>query len=236
VLAFVRSGGKVHVIAGAVSGGAALVVKEASGPRDLIGQRLAAPQIGNSQDVSLRFWLKQQGINASDKPGREVAVLPLSSSDILALFKRGELAAAWVPEPWVSRLVAEAGGKILLDERSLWPDGEFPTTVLVVTDQALTQRRREVEAVVRAHEELTLRYAEDPAAFQAQVNEAFAEITQKKLPPEVIQQAFSRLELTTHPMQPQLEETARRLVGLGYLPHADVSGLVDGSLLSRPSE
>ena len=133
VNAYLRSGGKaLRVISGACSGGAALVVHRESGvtrPADLKGKRVASPELGNTQDVALRHWLATQGL----KPNRDVKVLPVKNSEIMLLFQQKQIAAAWVPEPWVSRLVAEAGGTIMVDERSLWPEGRFTTAVVVVS-------------------------------------------------------------------------------------------------------
>jgi NitT/TauT family transport system substrate-binding protein len=226
IIAYVRSGHMLRVVAGAASGGAVLVVRPGFGPRDFKGSRLAAPQIGNTQDVALRHFLLGLGLNASDRPGREVVVLPLSNSEILGLFRRGELDGAWVPEPWGARLVHEAGGRILIDERELWPSGMFPTTVLVATERALERRPEAVKAALRAHQELTSRWRRDQSGFAAEANAAFEELMAQRLSPAVLEEAFSRLEPTVDPMEEGLLENGRRLVELGYLPTAELSGLV----------
>jgi NitT/TauT family transport system substrate-binding protein len=229
IIACVRSSGRLRVVAGAVSGGAALVVRDARRPGDLKGKKIASPQVGNTQDVALRFWLAQNGLDASDLPSREVSVLPMNNAQIFGLFSQHRLDAAWVPEPWVSRLVREAGARILVDERSLWPGGQFPTTVLVATEAAIAQRRKQVEGVIRASSELTARWKADPPAFARSANLAFAKLTGKMLSPQVLEDAFSRLAPTTDPMEPALIEEARRVVAVGYLGRSDFSHLVDRS-------
>jgi NitT/TauT family transport system substrate-binding protein len=120
VIAYLRSKGEgLRVVAGAVSGGAVLVVRDARGPADLAGKRVASPQLGNTQDVALRTWLRANGLGTDGGP-RGVEVTPLANTEIRSMFERGELAGAWVPEPWGARLVHDAGGRILVDERSLW--------------------------------------------------------------------------------------------------------------------
>ncbi|MHB8872213.1 MAG: ABC transporter substrate-binding protein [Myxococcaceae bacterium] len=233
VIAYVRSQGRLKVIAGATSGGASLVVRSANGPADLKGKKLGAPQIGNTQDVALRYWLKSQGLDASDRPGRDVTVLPLANPDILSLFQRKEIEGAWVPEPWASRMVLEAGGRILVDERTLWKDGEFPTTLLVATDKALKERRPQLLALVRAHVALTRRWEGAPAEFQTRVNDAFEKYTGKRLSDAVLRDSFSRLSLTNDPLEQQLVEEGRRTMDLGYLPSADIEGLVDFTFLDE---
>jgi NitT/TauT family transport system substrate-binding protein len=231
VIAFLRSNGEaLRVVAGAVSGGAVLVVRDARGPADLAGKRVATPQYGNTQDVALRTWLRAQGL--SDRGGaRGVEVTPLAASDIVSMFARGQIAGAWVPEPTGARLVA-AGGRILLDERSLWPDGRFPATVLVASTRALALRRPELAALVRAHAELTARWRRAPGAFGAAVNGAYGRRVGKPLPPRVLADALSRLEPTTDPLTGALEEQARRAQALGFAPPGDVSTIVDESLLA----
>jgi NitT/TauT family transport system substrate-binding protein len=220
----------LRVVAGAVSGGAVLVVRDARSAEDLVGRRVGSPQLGNTQDVALRTWLRAHGL-ADRRGGRGVEVTPLTNADNLAMFRRGELAGAWVPEPWGARLVAEAGGRILVDERTLWEGGRFPATVLVVSRHALERRRADVLALVRAHLELTRRWQDDPRGFGRLANEAFGRRTGKPLPGPVLEDALSRLEPLADPMAPQLARLARDAQALGFAPAGDTAGLVDGSVL-----
>ena len=230
IIAFLRSRGEaLRVVAGAASGGAVLVVRDATRPQDLAGKRVASPQLGNTQDVALRTWLRAQGLAEGGRHGVEVT--PLASSDILSMFARAELAGAWVPEPWGARLVGEAGGTVLVDERDLWPGGRFPTTVLVVSTRALERRRPEVVALLRAHLELTRRWSRDPAAFAELANAAYGRYAGKPLRDGVLADAFSRLVPAAEPFRPQLEEMARRTQALGFAPAGDVSAIVDETLL-----
>jgi len=233
VTAYLRTRGEaLEVVAGAASGGAALVVKDARGPSDLVGKRVASPQLGNTQDVSLRIWLRSNGL--SDQEGaRGVQVTPLSNPDILAMFARGDLAGAWVPEPWGARLVAEAGGRILVDERTLWEGGRFPTTVLAVSRKALETHRAEVLALVRAHLELTRRWQADRAGFGRTANDAYGKLTGKPLPAPVLEDALSRIDPTSDPLPGPLAEMARRAQSLGFAPGGDISGIVDASILQE---
>jgi NitT/TauT family transport system substrate-binding protein len=232
-VAYLRTQGEeLVVVAGAASGGAALVVKDARGPEDLVGKRVASPQLGNTQDVALRTWLRTNGLSDREGP-RGVQVTPLSNTDILAMFVRGQLAGAWVPEPWGARLVAEAGGRILVDERTLWEGGRFPTTVLAVRRKALETHRAEVMTLVRAHLELTRRWEADRAGFARSANDAYGKLAGKPLPEPVLDDAFSRLEPTADPLTGPLLEMARRAQALGFAPRGDVSGMVDGSVLEE---
>ncbi len=230
-IAFLRTRGEgLRVVAGAASGGAVLVVRDARAPEDLAGKRVASPQLGNTQDVALRTWLKRHRLLEG---ARKVAVTPLANPDILTLFARGDLAGAWVPEPWGARLVAEAGGRVLVDERTLWPGGKFPTAVLVVSARALERRRPDVVALVRAHVELTRRWERDRLAFARLANEAYGRRTGKPLPDAVARDAFSRIEPTSDPLAPALAELARQAQALGFAPTGEVSGMVEPNVLAE---
>ena len=227
VIAYLRSGGAaLRLVAGSASGGAVLVTREARAPRELLGKRVASPQLGNTQDIALRVWLRHQGLRIGERPG-EVRVMPISNPDIMGLFARGELAAAWVPEPWGARLIAEAGAHILVDERDLWPDRQFPTTVIVASRRALEGRRQDVVAFLRAHLALTARWKADPAAFARAANAEYGKLTGHPLPDRVLQDAFSRLEPNAEPLVQQLMRGAMDAQELKYAPPGDLTGLVD---------
>src|SRR5262245_25584777 len=119
----------VRVVSGAASGGAYLVVKPAiNSAADLKGKVVATPQLGNTQDVALRTWLKTKGLKTDIAGGGDVSVRPQDNATTLTTFKSGDIEGAWVPEPWATRLVTEGGGKILVDESTLWPRGRYVTT------------------------------------------------------------------------------------------------------------
>jgi ABC-type sugar transport system ATPase subunit len=158
------------------------------------------------------------------------------------------LAARGVPraeaaEPGIGKLevkqfnagpaAAEGGGQILVDERDLWPNRRFPTTVLVATKKALETRRPQLAALLRVHMRLTERWRTEPEAFTSAVNNAFGKLTSKPLAPAILEEAFSRLEPALDPEQAAMAEAARHAKELGYLPTDDISGLVDLSLLNE---
>ena len=164
---------------------------------------MATPQLGNTQDIALRSWLGAQGLKiaASGEARRtRCSVVPLANPDILAQFQQGRLEAAWVPEPWGARLVAEGGATLLLDERTLWPAGRFPTTLLVTTRSVLEHRRAELKALLRAHLALSGRWETDPKSFARAVNTAFAQLAGKPLADATLQDAFSRMQPSLDPL------------------------------------
>ncbi len=156
---YVRSNGEaLRVVAGAASGGAALVVRNDSGiskPEDFHGKRVASPQLGNTQDVALRSWLLAHGMKSLDKGG-DVQVMPMANPDQLTLFLKKQLDAAWAPEPWATRLVHEGNGRLFLDERDLWPNHQFVITNLIVSTKFLNEHPDLVKNWIRANVDLTV--------------------------------------------------------------------------------
>jgi NitT/TauT family transport system substrate-binding protein len=157
---YVKSKGEaLRIIAGATSGGAVLVVRSDAGINtiaDFRGKKIASPQLGNTQDVALRAWLQKQGFKLKEQGG-DTQVIPVANPDILTLFRKKEIDAAWVPEPWGARLVREADGKIFLDERDLWPNGKFVTAHVIVSTKFLKAHSDLVKKFLAAHVELTQR-------------------------------------------------------------------------------
>jgi NitT/TauT family transport system substrate-binding protein len=235
---YLRSNGDaLRIIAGATSGGAALVVRGDSGinkPQDFHGKRIASPQMGNTQDVALRAWLKSQGLNTRDKGG-DVTVMPIANPDQLTLFLKKEIDAAWAPEPWASRLVHDAGGRIFLDERTLWPQGRFLTTELVVSTKFLQSHPDLVKKWLRAHVELTDWINAHPAEAKQILNQQIQKETGKALAPAVLNDSFSRLQVTYDPLRQQLLRAAQLAFDAGFLGRQmpDLSRIYDLKLLNQ---
>ncbi|HHW15730.1 MAG TPA: ABC transporter substrate-binding protein [Firmicutes bacterium] len=217
---YVRSRGEaLRIIAGATSGGAALVVREGSGIRtaaDFHGKRLATPQLGNTQDVAARAWLLKQGYRLRAQGG-DVEVLPLKNPDQLALFQKGEIDAAWTVEPWATRLIREGGGRLFLDERDLWPGGRFVTAHVIVSTRFLARHPGIVRRFLRAHVALTQRINARPAEARKRVNGELRRLTGQALPGAVLADAFSRLEVTWDPVSASLFQAADQAYVLGFL-------------------
>lgn len=236
--AYIRTQGRaLRILSGASSGGAALVV-QTDAPihrlEDLRGRRLAVPQLGGTQDVSARTFLAERGLRSRDKGG-EVTILPIKPADIYALFRKKEIDAAWVPEPWASRLIVEAGGRLLADERDLWQGGKFATTVLVARKEYIDRNPEPVTAVVRAHIRAVEWIARSPQEAQTLLNAELKRLTGKPLPAEVLQQAWSRVEITADPHEESILRFARAAQSLGYLPSGkrNIAGMIDPSFLQR---
>jgi NitT/TauT family transport system substrate-binding protein len=235
---YVRSNGEaLRIVAGATSGGAALVVRSDSGiqkPDDFHGKKIASPQMGNTQDVALRAWLKANGMKTTDKGG-DVQVIPLANPDQLTLFLKKELDGAWAPEPWATRLIKEGNGRLFLDERTLWPNGQFITAHLIVRTQFLKEHPDLVKNWIRAHVELTDWINGHLAEAKKILNQQIAKETGKALPDAVLDEAFGRMQATYDPLRGSLMNAAKSAFDAGFLGRQmpDLSSLYDLSLLNQ---
>ena len=231
--AFVKTKGGIRIISGATSGGAALVVKpEITSVTQLEGKKIATPQLGNTQDVALRAYLKDKGLATDAQGGGDVTILPQENSLTLDSFKSGQIQGAWVPEPWVSRLVLDGGGKVLIDEKTLWPKGEFVTTHLVVRAAFLEEHPETVKRLLQGQVAANEYLAENSTEAQTVVNDGIAKITGKKLADNVIAEAFENLKFTDDPIASSLQESADDAVAVGLLQKPDLTGIYALELLN----
>ncbi len=233
--AFINSGGKaIRVVSGAATGGAALVVDPSiTSVADLKGKKVATPQLGNTQDIALRYYLKQQGLTTDLQGGGDVSVTPQENAQILDSFEQKLIAGAWVPEPYATRLV-DAGGKVLVDEHDLWKDGKFPITVLAVRPDFLEKYPGTVQALLAGQIEAETFIADQADKAQADVGEVIKTVSGKALDPAVITKAWKNLEFTNDPVATAMTEGAQHAVDVGILKtKPELNGLVDLTLLNK---
>ncbi|HWL36283.1 MAG TPA: ABC transporter substrate-binding protein [Frankiaceae bacterium] len=233
--AYVRSkGSALRIVAGATSGGAALVVKPGiTSANDLRGKTVATPQLGNTQDVALRAWLESNDLHTDPQTGGDVTIAPSENATTLELFRKGDVAGAWLPEPWASRLVLEGGAEVLVNEKDLWPGGQFVTTHLVVATKFLDKNPGIVKRLLEAHVETTAWIDANAAEAKTTVNAALEKLTQKALPGPVLDRAFAELTITNDPVAASLATSAAHAVKAGLLDEPDLAGIYDLRLLNE---
>jgi NitT/TauT family transport system substrate-binding protein len=238
---YVVSDGKdVKVIAGATSAGASFVVRNDSGinsEKDLGGKKFASPQLGNTQDVALRKYLLDNGFKTTENGGN-VTVVPVANADILTLFVKKELDGAWVPEPWATRLVKEANGRILVDERDLWPpEGKFVTAHIIVRPDYLKENPDVIKKLVAAHVDETQWINDNKEQALNEFNIQLKKLTGKELPVDVLAESLTRLEFTYDPIKESLFKSANDAYDLGFLAKGEarpnLNGIYDLALLDQ---
>ena len=231
------SGESLFVVSGAAAGGSQLIVREGiEDPQDLAGAVLATPQLGGTQDVAARVWLAEHGL-IGDGPQDLVDITPTDNPQVLRLFEQGRIDAAWVPEPWASRLVLEAGGEMLLDERDLWADGAFPTTVLAVNQdfaEAHPQTVQDLAAATGAAVDW-LEQADDAEAHRV-INAQLRQDLGMELSEPVLDRALGQLDFTTDPLAQTFDQLSQDSAAAGFGEAIETHGIVVPAPVDEISE
>ncbi len=227
-------GQDIVILAGSVSGGSVLVARPGVGidsVADLAGKKVAVPQVGNTQDVLLRYQLALNGLRSAESGGK-VTVQPIPNPDILALFQRGQLDAALVPEPWGSRMEREAGARVLLGSAEIFNEGRYPVTVLVARKDYAEQNPEIVKAFVEANRSLAEEIGRDPGAVAKLLVEETRRHTGQRVPEDDIRRALRRCQFTPEITQHSVHVFANLVEVAGY--KTDITASLDG-ILWRPT-
>ncbi|GAA1863752.1 ABC transporter substrate-binding protein [Pseudonocardia ailaonensis] len=231
--AFAKSNGAIRLISGSTSAGAQLVTSpDITSPEQLKGKTIATPQLGNTQDVSLKKWLKQNNLEIGTGPDK-VTVQNIDNSKTLDLFKQGQVAGGWLPEPWSSRLV-DAGAKVLVDEKSLWANGKFPTTVLIVRTDFLAQHPQTVEALLRATQKSVDFATTNTDQAKKITNDSIKQLTGSSLSQPVLDRAFTELSFDTDPLASTFPQLSKDSVTAGATQtETKLTGFLDVAALNK---
>jgi NitT/TauT family transport system substrate-binding protein len=225
---FAKSNGEgVRVIAGSTSGGAQLVVSpDITSPEQLKGKIIATPQKGNTQDVALKKWLKDNNLDG------QVTVQNLDNPRTLDRFRTNRIAGGWLPEPWSSRLV-DAGAKVLVDEKTLWPNGQFPTTVLIVRTQFLQEHPDTISALIRGEQKAVDFTTTNAADAKKVTNDSIKQLTGSSLAPAVLDRSFTELQFTLDPLAATFPQLAKDSVTAGVADkETNLKGFIDVTALN----
>ncbi|MDH3618672.1 MAG: ABC transporter substrate-binding protein [Nitrosopumilus sp.] len=209
----------VIILSGAASGGASFIVhpnSKINSVDDFAGKRIAAPQIGNSQDVSLRNYLSENGLKPYEKGG-SVVVLNISNPDIYTLFTKGDIDAAWVPEPWATILVQDLEGKRLFFEEELWPENKFASVLLIGREKYVSENPGVITKWLESHQQTANWINNNPQETRIIFNEFMQNTMGQTLSDQVVDEALVNLEITTDSVEDSIYTFAKRADSLGYL-------------------
>lgn len=239
VNAYVKSEGEaVRIVSGASSGGAALVVRADAGitrPEDFRGKKIASPQFGNTQDVSLRSWLDKQRLKLKEVGG-DVQVMPVANADHVTLFLKKEIDASWTVEPWVSILEQNAGGRVFVEESSLWENGRYATTVVLVRAKFLNEHPDLVKRFLETHLKLTDWIHAHPQEAKSALKQEIERETGREFSQKVLDAAWNRVEFTADPLPSTVRAQALAAYRAGFLKkQPDLRFLYDTTLLKEAS-
>ena len=226
----------IVILSGAASGGASFIVhpnSQINSVDDFEGKKIAAPQIGNTQDVSLRNYLSENGLKPYEKGGT-VVILNIANPDIYTLFTKNEIDAAWVPEPWATILVQELDGKRLFHEEELWPENKFASVLLIGRQKYIDAHPKVVESWLESHKQTVTWINNNPQETRIVFNEFMQNTVGQTLSDSVVDESLANLEITTNSVNDSIYTFAQRADSLGYLGRNGYS--LDGIFFDLPSK
>ena len=209
----------IKILAGAASGGASFIVhpdSEINSASDFAGKKIAAPQIGNTQDVSLRHYLSENGLKPAEKGG-SVVVYNIANPDIYTLFVKGEIDGAWVAEPWATILESELNGERLFHEEELWPNEEFASVLLIGNIDYVDKNKTLIGDFIHAHHETVIWIQTNPKDTRIVFNNFLDSHFGQSLSDNVVDVALSNILITADPKPASVFSFAEKADTLGYL-------------------
>ena len=219
----------VKILAGAASGGASFIVhpdSKINSASDFAGKKIAAPQIGNTQDVSLRHYLSENGLRTAEKGG-SVIVYNIPNPDIYTLFVKGDIDGAWIPEPWATILVTELNGKRLFHEEDLWPNQEFASVLLIANTNFVEKNPELITNLLKSHHETATWINQNPIETRIIFNDFLNSHLGQSLSDDIVDVALSNIVITADPLPDSVYSFAEKANALGYLGRNgyDLSGI-----------
>ena len=212
--AYAKSKGtEIRILAGAANGGSSILVRKGvaiAGIADFKGKKIATPQLGNTQDVQLRALLSENGFSIS-QTGGDATILPTQNADLLSLFQKGELDAAWAPEPFASVLELEAEATNFLEDR------DTNVTTLISSVAFLKDRPELAKKLAAAHRELTDWMKANAAEARTLAVAELRAHTGKEPKAAVLDKALSRVVLTNEVSRPSLEKMVAGAKAAGFI-------------------
>lgn len=233
---YIKTKGDIFIIGGAANGGAVLVVgahTNIKSVKDLTGKKIAIPQIGNTQDIILRYVLQKASLKPSYKGGT-VDIVHANNSYIKTLLDNKHIDGALVPEPWGTRLVQESNARILVDSKELYKNGNYPTTVIIVRKEFYEKNKDLVRDFLKTHIEITEEIQKNGEKAKKIINTEIKQITGKALKDNVMDSAFKKVIFTYNP---EIEATKFFLdlqIEAGFIRNKpDISKLFDLNILNN---
>ena len=209
----------IQILSGAASGGASFIVhpeSEINSASDFSGKKIAAPQIGNTQDVSLRHYLSENNLKPAEKGG-SVVIYNISNPDIYTLFVKGDIDGAWVAEPWATILETELNGKRLFFEEDLWPNKQFASVLLIANTDYVKKNPELISKFLLSHHHTVDWINDNPLETRIIFNNFLKSHLGQSLSDDVVDISLSNLEITTNPVKDSVYSFAEKANLLGYL-------------------
>ena len=209
----------IRILSGSASGGASFIVhpdSEINSASDFTGKKIATPQIGNTQDVSLRTYLSENNLKTAEKGG-SVIVYNIANPDIYTLFVKGDIDGAWVAEPWATILETELGGNRLFFEEDLWPNKQFASVLLIANTDYVKKNPELISNFLLSHHETVKWINDNPVETRNIFNGFLKSYLGQSLSDDIVDISLSNIEITSDPILNSVYSFAERANVLGYL-------------------
>ena len=229
ITAFAQSHGSlVRIVSGATEGGASLMVNPSiTSIADLKGKKIATPSAGNTQDVALKYFLKQHGFKESSDGTGDVTVVNQDNGTTLQTYAQGQIDGAWVPEPYASQLEA-AGAKRLVNEATLWPKGQFVTTVLLVRTDWAKQNPVLLDDLLKGQIDANTYINKNSTAAEKVVGDWLDTYSQSTIPQGALDTAWANLTFTNDPIADSFITNEKHAVAIGLMdPVSNIGDIFD---------
>ncbi len=231
---YVKSNGEaLKIVSGVTSGGVSFIVQpelaeeyHSKKEQAFIGKIFASPQQGNTQDISLRHYLRTHGLTEF------TTISPIGNADQVGLFQQKKLDGAWIPEPWASNLVLSAGGIRLIDERDLWENKSFSTTVIIVSSTFMKEHPELVTLWLKSNADVIDWIRQNDSEAKVLTNRELENLTHKKLPENVLTEAWEKLQFETDPQRETIKIFAERAKLSGFIAeNSEIENIFEGKFL-----
>lgn len=217
---YVQSNGEaLRIISGSTSGGAVFVVRNDSGinsPQDLANKKFSSPQLGNTQDVALRKYLLDNGYRTQENGGN-IEIIPAKTADIISLMIKKDIDGAWLTEPWGAKLIKDTNARVLVDERDLWPNGQFVTAHIIARTDYIEKNPDIIKKLLGAHVDMTSWINDNTDEALQIFNTELNKLTGQTIPEDELREGVSRIELTYDPIKESLFKAANDAFDIGFL-------------------
>lgn len=229
-------GNDVVILASAANGATLIVAREDSGIEkieDLAGKSFCTPGIGCTHDVQLEKMLSDIGLK-SNRIGGTVAHQKQNPANVQALFESKQMDAAAVPEPWGTYLVETTGAKVIAEwDQVAWGE-TLPSVVLVSTKAFVKENPELVKNFLKGHQEAIEFVNQNKDESIKAINEKLYELTQKKMPEEILAKSWDRMNFTSEIHTDALQEWANASYDLKFIKEQPkLDGLVDTTVLAE---
>jgi NitT/TauT family transport system substrate-binding protein len=229
------NGADVKIIAGASSGGTAIVASKKSGIdsiEDFGGKTFITPGVGCTHDVQMETFLQDYGITSA-RIGGTLKHVTGNPAQYASMFESGKVDLAAVPEPWASQLVKDVGAKIIVDSSQIAYGTTLPNTILVTSGKKIEADKDVIAKIVKAQSEAIAFIEGNPEEAKEITIKSIKDITKQELDKDVVDNAWTHIRFTEEVNKEVIQQFANSSVELKFLKeNPDFDSLIDTQFIN----